>query len=275
MSKDFETAKKFSNSWNNVYNPSVYTYEQVTEWIAPWNVNEMKGQSVLELGCGSGAILDHLQKICNISLTGIDLGSCVDTARKLLNENVNIIQADLTDHKYILSLLGRFDRCYTIGVLHHLREPQKGFESLIELTKPGGYFHAWVYAHEGNCIVRIFVEPLRIFANQIPWWFNKFIIALPLSVPFYFYAKLCSLLKKFGFSNLRIPLFDYMLWISIRDFRFHHHVVFDQLVTPTTHYIKRERIEKWLKHPLIEPDSIYIKFRNGNGWKFGGRIKTR
>jgi len=274
MVTDLETSKKFSNSWNNVYNPSVYTYEQVTEWISPWNVSELEGQSVLELGCGSGAILYHLQNISSIRLSGIDLGSSVTTARKLLHEDVNIIQADLTDHKKVLSLLGKFDRCYCIGVLHHLSEPKKGFESLLRLTKPGGYFHAWVYAYEGNWVVRIFVEPLRIIFNQLPWWINKFFIALPLSIPFYFYAKLCSLLKKFGFSNLRIPLFDYMLWISKRDFRFHHHVAFDQLVTPTTHYIKRGRIEKWLEHPQIDPNSIYIKFRNGNGWKFGGRIKN-
>jgi len=274
MVTDLETSKKFSNSWNNVYNPSVYTYEQVTEWISPWNVSELEGQSVLELGCGSGAILYHLQNISSIRLSGIDLGSSVTTARKLLHEDVNIIQADLTDHKKVLSLLGKFDRCYCIGVLHHLSEPQKGFESLLKLTKPGGYFHAWVYAYEGNWVVRIFVEPLRIIFNQLPWWINKFFIALPLSIPFYFYAKLCSLLKKFGISNLRIPLFDYMLWISKRDFRFHHHVAFDQLVTPTTHYIKRGRIEKWLEHPQIDPNSIYIKFRNGNGWKFGGRIKN-
>ena len=66
MVTDLETSKKFSNSWNNVYNPSVYTYEQVTEWISPWNVSELEGQSILELGCGSGAILYHLQKISNI-----------------------------------------------------------------------------------------------------------------------------------------------------------------------------------------------------------------
>ena len=274
MVTDLETSKKFSNSWNNVYNPSVYTYEQVTEWISPWKVSELEGQSVLELGCGCGAILYHLQNISSIRLSGIDLGSSVTTARKLLHEDVNIIQADLTDHKKVLSLLGKFDRCYCIGVLHHLSEPQKGFESLLKLTKPGGYFHAWVYAYEGNWVVRIFVEPLRIIVNQLPWWINKFFIALPLSIPFYFYGKLCSLLKKFGFSNLHIPLFDYMLWISKRDFRFHHHVAFDQLVTPTTHYIKRGRIEKWLEHPQIDPNSIYIKFRNGNGWKFGGRIKN-
>jgi SAM-dependent methyltransferase len=274
MVTDLETSKKFSNSWNNVYNPSVYTYEQVSEWISPWNVSELEGQSVLELGCGSGAILYHLQNISNIRLSGIDLGSSVNTARKLLHEDVNIIQSDITDHKAILSLLGRFDRCYCIGVLHHLCEPQKGFESLLKLTKPGGYFHAWVYAYEGNWVVRIFVEPLRIIVNQLPWWLNKFLIALPLSIPFYFYGKLCSLLKKFGFSNLSIPLFDYMIWVSKRDFRFHHHVAFDQLVTPTTHYFKRGRIEKWLEHPEIDPSSIYIKFRNGNGWKFGGRIKN-
>jgi hypothetical protein len=39
------------------------------------------------------------------------------------------------------------------------------------------------------------------------------------------------------------PFFQYRLWISKREFAFHHHVAFDQLVTPMTHYIRRSRVE--------------------------------
>ena len=68
-------------------------------------------------------------------------------------------------------------------------------------------------------------------------------------------------------------MMDYMLWISERDFAFHHHVAFDQLVTPVTHYIHRETVAKWLQHPRVDPASTYIILRNGNGWKFGGKVR--
>jgi hypothetical protein len=45
-------------------------------------------------------------------------------------------------------------------------------------------------------------------------------------------------------------------------------------VTPQTAYISRRVIEAWLaSYDNIERDSVYIMMRNGNSWKFGGRLK--
>ena len=46
--------------------------------------------------------------------------------------------------------LGLFDLVYCIGVLHHLKDPAAGFEAVLRHTRPGGRFHCWVYAEEGN-----------------------------------------------------------------------------------------------------------------------------
>ncbi len=273
MSVDQETADKFANSWNNVYDASVYTHEQFLDWISPWTVESVSDESVMELGCGSGAILTHLKTFNPKTITGIDLGSSIETAKKLLQEDATIEAGDLTDHKDLESRFGQQDRVYSIGVLHHLTEPEKGVESLLSLTKPGGSFHGWVYAHEGNFIVRAFVDPLRKVVNHLPWWFNKYLVALPLSVPFLMVSKTYRALSKILGEDLPLPLFRYMLWISKRNLSFHHHVAFDQLVTPMTHYIKKQRVETWLSDSRVDPDSTYLEFRNGNGWKFGGKIK--
>jgi hypothetical protein len=72
----------------------------------------------------------------------------------------------------------------------------------------------------------------------------------------------------------------YSRWISKREFSFFRHVVhvvFDQLVTPQTTYIRRSTIESWLGvdggERDIDPASVYIIMRNGNSWKFGARKK--
>jgi hypothetical protein len=44
---DQSTADKFANSWNNVYDPSVYTQEQFLDWIAPWTPADLKGKSII------------------------------------------------------------------------------------------------------------------------------------------------------------------------------------------------------------------------------------
>jgi SAM-dependent methyltransferase len=271
---DSRTAECFSNSWNNVFNPSVYTFEQFKDWISPWDPEEMNDCSIIELGVGSGALLYHFTKFNTKSLTGIDLGSSVRTAKHLLGKKAKILQRDATDSISLFKELGAFDRTYCIGVLHHLNNPEEGVETLIKLTKPGGKFHGWVYASEGNFLIRILVDPIRNFSNKLNWKITKYCIAMPLSIPFYIYSKFCLFFFTFSKINLPVPLFKYMLWVGKRGFKFHHHVAFDQLVTPVTHYITRNRINSWLDDPRIDPSSKYIIFRNGNSWKFGGTITS-
>jgi hypothetical protein len=55
---------------------------------------------------------------------------------------------------------------------------------------------------------------------------------------------------------------------------FFRHVAFDQLVTPQTKYIDRATIENWLAaNEKVDFTNTYLIFRNGNSWKFGGKVK--
>jgi hypothetical protein len=165
------------------------------------------------------------------------------------------------------------DVVYCIGVLHHLKEPRTGFESVVANTHPGGRFHCWVYAREGNAVVIRLVDPVRRIVSHLPWWFTKFFVATPLAVPYYFYSKILTRFRNWSWLH-GWPLFDYSLWIGSREFAFYRHVAFDQLVTPQTAYIGRATIEQWLAgHPRIAPESTYLIFRNGNSWKFGGTAR--
>lgn len=228
----------------------------------------------MELGCGSGALLFHMASCEPAQLNAVDLGSSVLTAKELLGEKARIEVGDITQTGDLKEKFGQQDHVYSIGVLHHLTIPEEGVETLKAMTRSGGSFHGWVYAREGNAVVRWLVDPLRKMVNHFPWWLNKWGVAFPLSIPFFLYSKTCRFLSKLLGENLPLPLFSYMLWIGQRGLDFHHHVAFDQLVTPMTHYIHRERVESWLQDERIEPDSTYIIFRNGNSWKFGGKIKS-
>jgi hypothetical protein len=159
---------------------------------------------------------------------------------------------------------------YSIGVLHHLQDPHAGFESVVRNTRPGGRFHCWVYAREGNGVVLLIVEPMRRIASRLPWWFTKYLVATPAVVPYFFYAKILAALPRWGWLRA-LPLYEYSLWIGRREFGFFRHVAFDQLVTPQTTYLPRETLERWLaSRKDVEPASTYVTMRNGNSWKFGG-----
>lgn len=271
VSEDLQTANAFATSWNNLPPGSVYTPDQFAEWLEPVTRADAEGRDVLELGCGNGSLLFHMAGWQPAKLEGIDLGESVLSARRNMTAQSNprwaVNQGDLVAYRG-----PKRDLVYCIGVLHHLRNPKSGFESVLANTKPGGRFHCWVYAREGNGIIIWIVDPIRKVAARLPWWFTKYLVATPLVVPYFFYAKLLNALPRWRWLR-KLPLYDYSLWIARRDFWFFRHVAFDQLVTPQTVYVDRPTIENWLRSdPHIAPGSTYLIFRNGNSWKFGGKI---
>jgi SAM-dependent methyltransferase len=236
--------------------------------MAPLDPESFRGKEVLELGFGNGSLLYHMARFGPARLSGVELGDTLETARRNLGDvpgtRIELRRGDLTEID-----LGRFDLVYCIGVLHHLKDPSAGFDSVLRHTRPGGRFHCWVYAEEGNALVRHLVDPLRRVSSRLPWWLTKYGLALPLVAPYFVYAKCVRRLAPRALRPL-LPLYDYSRWIAEREFAFFHHVAFDQLVAPTTAYIPRARVAAWLSDPRVEPGSSYVVFRNGNSWKFGG-----
>lgn len=237
--------------------------------MAPLERRDIQGKTVLELGCGNASLMVHMAEWKPSFLEGVDLGDSVVTAEVNMagREDVQVTRADLTSFKGEK----QYDVVYCIGVLHHLQSPEKGFDSVVRNTKPGGSFHCWVYAQEGNWVVIHIVDPIRKVASKLPWWLNKYMVATPLVALFFVYAKILRLLPRCKVSHM-LPLYEYALWIGKREFSFFRHVAFDQLVTPQTAYIPRATIEQWLSSRLeVEHASTYIIARNGNSWKFGGK----
>jgi hypothetical protein len=102
--------------------------------------------------------------------------------------------------------------------------------------------------------VRWLVDPIRKVSCLLPWWFTKYLIATPLVVPYFMYAKLIRALfanPRFGF----LPLHAYSVWISQAGLSPSSAMfAFDQLVTPQTAYIRRSTVDDWLHHhPDVDP----------------------
>jgi SAM-dependent methyltransferase len=272
---DARTAQAFATSWNNLPAGSVYTRAQFEDWLAPLTPTDVNGRDVLELGCGNGSLLMHMAGWRPRRLVGVDLGDSVVSARANLwrtgHPGCEIVRHDLTTYRS-----KGFDLVYCIGVLHHLTEPEVGLDAVLANVKPGGRFHCWVYGQEGNAIVRGIVEPIRRVASRLPWWLNKYAIATPLAAPYFVYAKgLRALTRRLGASRTlrRMPLYAYSMWIAEREFAFFQHVAFGQLVTPQTRFLARHEIGAWLAvRKRVDAGSVYVIARNGNSWKFGGRV---
>ena len=273
QSSDQATANAFATSWNHLPEGSIYTRDQFEDWLFPITEEDVHGKNVLELGCGNGSLMVHMCDWHPARLDGVDLGDSVTSAHenmsRLAFRNWQIHKADLVGYKGE----GSYDLVYSIGVLHHLKQPKNGLDAVVANTKKGGRFHCWVYAREGNDLIMLLVEPIRKVASRCPWWFTKYFLATPLVFPYFIYAKLIRLSAHFSFVKA-FPLYEYSLWISRRDFTFFRHVAFDQLVTPQTTYISESTLWNWLlTYDSLDKDSLYVVMRNGNSWKFGGVVQ--
>ena len=72
-------------------------------------------------------------------------------------------------------------------------------------------------------------------------------------------------------SRLARHLFynDYLSAISQFGWREQHTIVFDHLVAPTSHYIRREDFEEWWRD--IEGEDVKIGWHNKNSWRGFGK----
>ncbi len=268
---DIKTAERFGYEWK-VFNRLSNVYEkQFLDWIYPVDKEFFKNKIILDAGCGKGRHL-YLSAIFGAkTVIGIDVSEAVEVAYSNTKNfsNVHVVQADI----YNLPFKNKFDYIYSIGVLHHLPDPEKGFYSLVKLLKkPGGVISIWVYGREGNGWIIYFVNPIRRFlTSKMPLFLLK-ILSLPLTVLIYFTCKIIyrplnlyfPFIKRFLFYN------DYFFYISEFDFKEIHTIIFDHLVAPVAFYLKKGDVVKWFENSRINSFEIY--WHNRNSWRAVGRI---
>ncbi len=108
---------------------------------------------VLIAGCGSGqAVAIVAMRYAEAEILAVDLSRralafAVRRAQELGIPNVTFGQADILQ----LEGLGqRFHVIESIGVLHHLADPMRGWRNLVELTEPGGFLRLGLYSRTGR-----------------------------------------------------------------------------------------------------------------------------
>jgi len=205
-------------------------------------------------------------------VVALDLSDAVETARRNLEDfpNAYVVQGDLVCPPLKAAGDGGegFDIVYSIGVLHHLPDPAAGIRSLVRLVRPGGLMVAWVYGYEGNLLVRKTVEPLRRVTSKLPPSILR-LLTWPLAVILHAVVKLAYGPLRGRIAGRRLPLGDYLASLAAFGFRQNFSIVFDQLVAPTTTYVRREDLITWLQSTgLID---VKVTDRNGNSWRGYGR----
>ena len=111
---------------------------------------------ILDAGCGTGVSTDYL---CHLnpgaSVLGIDISTgALAVARERLQRSgaAETVESLRQEQRSLLDLAGEgpFDYINSVGVLHHLDQPQAGLQSLAGLLSPDGLLHLFLYADAGR-----------------------------------------------------------------------------------------------------------------------------
>ena len=269
-----DTAAAFGWQWQHFAEFHPEFEDQFLDWLDPIDRAFFAGKRILDVGCGTGRHAYLASRFGAREVVAVDLSGAVEAARANLAslDNVHVVQGDLLR----LPLRdaaegGGFDLIYSIGVLHHLPDPQEGFRALLPFLRPGGTIAVWLYGFENNGFVRHAVEPLRRFTTKLPHSALR-AVAWPLAVAFHGVAKGVYRPLENTRAGRALPLDEYMSSVADFSFRQNYGIVFDQLSAPTATYIRGEEVEGWFEEAGLQ--DVRISHRHGNSWRGSGRAEV-
>ena len=128
-------------------NPLVIINNQISPNKINLN-NQFNYPKILIAGCGTGKQIFIAQNYLNSKISAVDLSkkSLAYAKRKIQDskiDNVEFLHGDILD---LNNLDIKFDIIECIGVLHHMKEPLKGLDILLNLLEPYGYMKLGLYS---------------------------------------------------------------------------------------------------------------------------------
>jgi ubiquinone/menaquinone biosynthesis C-methylase UbiE len=184
--------------------------------MQPHDAEWFAGKRVLDVGTGSGR---HSREAAMLGseVVAVDLGRAIDVARRNLPDTVATVQADADDLPFAE---GVFDMVMSIGVLHHLPEPERTLRRIVRHARPDGAIQIylyWVPQLPGHQRVLSLVTAARVVTTRLP---HRLLHALcyPLAAGLYL---TCVLPYRHGRRRPRLaPLVDALPLKAYADYPF-------------------------------------------------------
>jgi SAM-dependent methyltransferase len=247
---------EWHEQWSMLQDDESFLFQ---EWIHPLSIEDFRGKTVLECGCGGGQHTSFVAPLAR-HITAVDLNTS-DIARRRNDgaENIDFVEDDIAKMK----LDRDFDMVFSIGVVHHTDSPDATFDNLYLHTKPGGKTIVWVYSKEGNWLVDNVVEPIR----------KRFLVRMS--------RKRLLTLSKLITAIMYLPIYTvYLLPLKVlpfyeyfgnfRKLSFYRNClnVFDKLNAPQVDFISRHRMEAWFSKDRYT--DVCISAYKGVSWRGSG-----
>ncbi|OGY93545.1 MAG: hypothetical protein A2406_02845 [Candidatus Komeilibacteria bacterium RIFOXYC1_FULL_37_11] len=251
------SSERFGYEWDKYNKVDPIYAEQFKNWVYPLNKEFFKDQKVLDAGCGMGRnSLWPLQWGASELLAfDFDKRSVKAAQENLKNfHNAKVVYQSIYD----VDFSDYFDIVFSIGVIHHLKDPKQALKNLVKSLKPDGTLLVWVYSYEGNeWLVRI-IDPIRKnITSKLPLNLVHF-LSYFCSIPLYIFVKIFK-----GPSG-------YLKQISNFNFWHIHSIVFDQLIPEVANYWKKSEVNDLFSELDLKDLDVHQP-PNKSGWVIIGR----
>lgn len=269
--RQMETAISFGFEWSRF--PEMYEEwkQSFLNYMQPHGPEFFRGKKVLDAGCGNGRFAYYAAKY-GAEVWAIDLGPAVEVARRNTEETgaVQVVQADLHRPPFAPE---SFDFVYSIGVLHHLPDPEKAFQNLLRYLKPEGEIQIYLYwKPERQPIKRALlamVAAARKITTRLPHR-TVYALAFPAAVAaFVFFVWPYRILKKVpGLKSIAegIPMKQYAGF----PFRVCVNDQLDRFSAPIENRYTKQQVADWLSRAKLESTKVGAAY----GWVGTGRKPT-
>lgn len=240
---DDRTIKDFGSQWSRFPDPKD-TFHSSPEIFFDtlqglYDPADVAGKRVVEIGSGSGRVLEILRGFEPLELVGIEpsQNASVLTERFAEDSVVRIIQADGAT-----PLATKFDVCFIIGVLHHIPEPMPVLVNVREMLQAEGVMVVWVYGREGRARIAVLaIQLLRLLTIHLP---DRVLVMMSrwLATAVRWYGRLVA-----GLRWPRFPMREYLANVFLPcSSEKQVEIVFDQLNPRCARYYSRKELYEQL-----------------------------
>ena len=229
-----QTIADFGEQWttyrdNGGYYGSVDIFRDM--FGALLSPEDVAGRRVMEIGSGTGRIVTILLAAGAAEVVAVEPSAAFDVLRENLaahGDRVRLLR--LTGEAVPPS--GDLDYVFSIGVLHHVPEPEPVVRAALRALRPGGRLAVWLYGREGNRLYLAVLTPLRAVTRRLPHAALAAVVRL-IDLPLVAYDGLCRFLP--------LPLRSYMRDVVARlDPSKRRLTVYDQLNPAYARYYTRD-----------------------------------
>jgi SAM-dependent methyltransferase len=256
-----QTVADFGDQWGRYTDNSGYygSLELFEDMFGPLlTPRDVADRRVADIGSGTGRIVQMLMAAGAREVTATEpsdaFGVLVANCRQY-GDRVRCLH--LRGDQIPLEA---FDLVVSIGVLHHIPQPQPVVDAAFRALRPGGRMAVWVYGREGNETYLALVGPLRAVTTRLPHLVLA-AVSTVLTALLGLYVAACRLVP--------LPLHGYMRNVVSRlDWSKRYLTIYDQLNPAVARYYRRTEAIDLLASAGFS--DVQLHHRHGYSWAITG-----